>query len=241
MYDPTVGRFITEDPIGFDGGDVNLGRYCGNSPVNCTDPNGLWPIVPLTPNLIPIVPIDATPPDIPSSVPPGYQTVLDDGTFATIEKFIGLLKACGAGDIVVYIGHCNADGSIASSVGKLKFVGPKGGYIRVGPEAITAPLKGSDTLAGTLVLGACNSENMAREIAKNSGIKNVIGFSLVPGGHSNNRVDQMIQKFFEGVKMGMSVAAAVTYANQNAPTMTALDQPIKMILYHGAVIIQHKK
>lgn len=41
MYDPTVGRFITEDPIGFDGGDANTYRYVGNSPTNATDPSGL--------------------------------------------------------------------------------------------------------------------------------------------------------------------------------------------------------
>ncbi|MHB1038655.1 MAG: RHS repeat protein [Pirellulales bacterium] len=44
MYDPKVGRFITEDPIGFDGGDANLSRYVGNAPTNATDPKGLWEI-----------------------------------------------------------------------------------------------------------------------------------------------------------------------------------------------------
>ena len=39
-YDATQGRFITEDPIGFDGGDLNLYRYVGNSPPNFTDPFG---------------------------------------------------------------------------------------------------------------------------------------------------------------------------------------------------------
>jgi len=28
-YDPSVGRFISEDPLGFDGGDVNLYAYVG--------------------------------------------------------------------------------------------------------------------------------------------------------------------------------------------------------------------
>ena len=41
MYDPTVGRFITLDPIGFDGADANKYRYVGNSPTNATDPSGL--------------------------------------------------------------------------------------------------------------------------------------------------------------------------------------------------------
>lgn len=36
-----LGRFISEDPIGFDGGDVNLCAYAGNNPVNRIDPSGL--------------------------------------------------------------------------------------------------------------------------------------------------------------------------------------------------------
>ncbi len=41
-YDPKIGRFISEDPIGLDGGDVNLFGYVGNSPVNKIDPFGLF-------------------------------------------------------------------------------------------------------------------------------------------------------------------------------------------------------
>jgi RHS repeat-associated protein len=43
-YDPAAGRFISEDPIGFAGGDANLYRYAANSPTNLTDPTGhfLW-------------------------------------------------------------------------------------------------------------------------------------------------------------------------------------------------------
>ena len=40
-YDPEVGRWISEDPIGFAAGDANLYRYVGNSPTNYTDPDGL--------------------------------------------------------------------------------------------------------------------------------------------------------------------------------------------------------
>jgi len=42
-YDPAVGRFISEDPTGFDGGDVNLMAYVGNNPVTGIDPLGLCP------------------------------------------------------------------------------------------------------------------------------------------------------------------------------------------------------
>ena len=40
-YDAKTGRFITRDPIGFDGGDANLYVYAGNNPVNWVDPLGL--------------------------------------------------------------------------------------------------------------------------------------------------------------------------------------------------------
>ena len=40
-YTPELQRFISEDPIGFHGGDVNFYAYVGNDPANYTDPNGL--------------------------------------------------------------------------------------------------------------------------------------------------------------------------------------------------------
>lgn len=39
-YSPLLQRFISEDPIGFSGGDVNLYAYVGNSPTNLVDPTG---------------------------------------------------------------------------------------------------------------------------------------------------------------------------------------------------------
>ncbi len=41
-YSPAFGRFVSEDPIGFDGGDSNLYRYVWNSPINFRDPFGMW-------------------------------------------------------------------------------------------------------------------------------------------------------------------------------------------------------
>ena len=40
-YDAQTGRFISEDPIGFAGGDVNLYGYVRNKPLNFFDPFGL--------------------------------------------------------------------------------------------------------------------------------------------------------------------------------------------------------
>ena len=43
-YQPRLQRFVSEDPIGLLGGDVNLYGYVANNPVNLTDPFGLQAI-----------------------------------------------------------------------------------------------------------------------------------------------------------------------------------------------------
>src|SRR5262245_40965180 len=45
-YDPTIGRWISEDPIGFQAADGNLYRYVGNDSTNEVDPSGLFPAPP---------------------------------------------------------------------------------------------------------------------------------------------------------------------------------------------------
>lgn len=42
FYAPNLGRFISEDPIGFAGGDINLYGYVWNNPVRFSDPFGLY-------------------------------------------------------------------------------------------------------------------------------------------------------------------------------------------------------
>jgi RHS repeat-associated protein len=39
-YDPQIGRFVSEDPLGFGAGDVNFYQYTSNNPVNANDPSG---------------------------------------------------------------------------------------------------------------------------------------------------------------------------------------------------------
>ncbi|MDE0092399.1 MAG: RHS repeat-associated core domain-containing protein, partial [Oligoflexia bacterium] len=41
-YDPDLARWISEDPIEFNGGDLNLYRYVMNNPVNYFDPDGRY-------------------------------------------------------------------------------------------------------------------------------------------------------------------------------------------------------
>jgi RHS repeat-associated protein len=96
-YDANVGRWISEDPIGFAGGDANLMRYVANQPIARIDPHGLAPLPPtasnspsssLPPEIInpilnpPIFPIPPAPPRQdnplpvfdPSPIPPNITT-----------------------------------------------------------------------------------------------------------------------------------------------------------------------
>lgn len=42
FYSDDLGRFLQQDPIRFDAGDFNLYRYCGNNPINASDPDGMF-------------------------------------------------------------------------------------------------------------------------------------------------------------------------------------------------------
>jgi RHS repeat-associated protein len=67
-YDPMEGRFISKDPIGFAGGDVNLYGYVQSNPVNLVDPSGLAGYIPS---------------DSYHGCPPGL-TCLDPGAVGTV-------------------------------------------------------------------------------------------------------------------------------------------------------------
>src|SRR5262249_49375637 len=41
FYSPTLQRFLSEDPIGYEGGDPNFFAYSGNNPISGSDPSGL--------------------------------------------------------------------------------------------------------------------------------------------------------------------------------------------------------
>jgi len=43
-YDPAIGRFISEDPLGFASGDMSFYVYAANSPIDNNDPSGHNPV-----------------------------------------------------------------------------------------------------------------------------------------------------------------------------------------------------
>ena len=55
-YDPYTGRFLQTDPIGY-GDGIGWYNYCGNNPINFTDPSGLWRIEVVLPSIT-LTPLD---------------------------------------------------------------------------------------------------------------------------------------------------------------------------------------
>jgi RHS repeat-associated protein len=51
-YDAAVGRWISEDPLGFAAGDANVGRYVSNAATIFNDPNGLEKIIGIHSNVL---------------------------------------------------------------------------------------------------------------------------------------------------------------------------------------------
>jgi RHS repeat-associated protein len=74
-YDPSIGRFISEDPIGFDGDGTNFYAYVRNDPANSIDPWG-WKLCRTT--------------------LPGLGNVyMDDQLFPLVERWIYLNQMTG--------------------------------------------------------------------------------------------------------------------------------------------------
>jgi len=44
-YEPSLGKFLSSDPLGFDAGDYNLSRYVMNDPLGYVDPTGMVVLV----------------------------------------------------------------------------------------------------------------------------------------------------------------------------------------------------
>ncbi|NTV30025.1 MAG: RHS repeat-associated core domain-containing protein [Candidatus Omnitrophica bacterium] len=88
-YDPATGRWTAKDPIGFNGGALNLYGYCLEDPVNFTDPLGLAGF-PTAPCAYP--PLDSLPGDVtfsqPSHLYDGALDYLGQSLAATADGFI---------------------------------------------------------------------------------------------------------------------------------------------------------
>ena len=83
-YDPQTARWLTRDPVGYEGG-INLYEYCKNDPVDLTDADGDAPGPP-SPNPGPPVPPAPypNPPPMPPPLPPNSPVTVTPSPTAPI-------------------------------------------------------------------------------------------------------------------------------------------------------------
>ena len=114
-YDPLACRFLTRDPIGYDGG-INLYAYAGNNPINFADPSGLdalilWGTNKANPDFfkdLALIYADQY------EVAHGKHSFVGDRKFATvaqassIEDIQAALEKTKDIDTIIYVGHAGA-------------------------------------------------------------------------------------------------------------------------------------
>ncbi|MFN0316315.1 MAG: RHS repeat-associated core domain-containing protein, partial [Burkholderiales bacterium] len=177
-YDPSIGRFISEDPLGFEAG-VNFYAYVGNNPLNANDPTGLVNLRNLGFGLI-----DFTSSTAEAALGLGVMIASPTTGPAIPAAFWGgtLLAASGAlgmGNSALAVRHALYDTSgpgILESAGRFLFgnfgavVGQGGDlFLSLRPAAIAA--ESADFVGGVFdILSRINSANGA--FGRNSGASN---------------------------------------------------------------------
>ena len=117
-YDATVGRWISEDPIGFAAGDSNLARYVGNFSTGARDPSGLVQTVSVSQE-------ELVEPQ-PSEDPAGLKKRLIDeriiGPFSSTREHAGLVIGIGW-EVDVFLNAGPLPVGVGGSVGPIVYVG----------------------------------------------------------------------------------------------------------------------
>ncbi len=104
-YSPTVGRFLSEDPLEFAGGSLNLYAYAGNDPVDYADPSGTQFLAGCVEGAIINVEIDAA------------LNVMSGRKFTVHSEVNHALLGCGAGMLGVGLGKALGEASAAEEAG----------------------------------------------------------------------------------------------------------------------------
>ncbi len=174
-YDPSIGRWLSEDPIGFAGDPSNVYRYAGNAATQVTDPSGLQPCPPIlaTDNLPDWIVFNKFSTWLrPYLHQAGWYiryrngeqfTGTDSQEFAkTLAKHKGQII-----DRIIIKGHANDD-LISNDDGSATYLskGNKDEILTAEGDNIADLLKGSTGRKTTITLRGCHSTRLVRDLAK---------------------------------------------------------------------------
>lgn len=137
FYDPETGRYITSDPIGFEGGDSNMFGYVLSNPINFKDPNGQISILAVTTVILTAAGIytatgiaPATAPGLCEDIYPGLDWADHVGAWVGTGAGIATARVLGSSKVV--------GGILGGTVGK------KGGEFVV-KKAVDKGIKSTTT------------------------------------------------------------------------------------------------
>ena len=187
-YDAEVGRWMSKDPIGFEGHDANTYRYVGNSLTNATDPSGL-------------------------DKKPELQVLAVDATNKwTWEEFLNAITATKPGDVVRYYGHCTSSGKelIFKDPNKKWWETKLDGRTSEDIHSIWGP-RG----ASIFIIQACGTDRIAGELAavakeRKPGICAVIGTNIAT---KDVHARSLVGWFLEALHKDKTIQASVDHAN----------------------------
>jgi RHS repeat-associated protein len=101
FYNPDTGRFLTRDPLGYDGG-INLYSYTRNNPVMNADPFGLWDAldsIQAVADIVGLIPIA----NIPAEIISGAISGVKGDTVGVSLSVAGLIPAVGDSSVLTKI------------------------------------------------------------------------------------------------------------------------------------------
>ena len=224
-YDASVGRWLSEDPIGFGGGDTNLYRAVHNSPANALDPSGLEDLTDA-----PYLQIE----NAFGTLAPGFEAAAEaageqlgiegsENAWSELHEIRETFRTAQNNDIIIYYGHAaERDSKIIGlamhSEGVLWLAnilpgayGAFGVAELYGTSDIVDDIKMNPGCPGLVVLAGCKTQAIANKILANTRTSIVVYSIEKPRG---GKAARWVDVFLENLKGGTSVDDAVKKANK---------------------------